>query len=433
MNPNHSSNDALQRRRRQAVARGVNQAHPVYATRALNATVWDTDGRAYIDFTGGIAALNTGHLHPRVVAAAQQQLARFTHTCFAVLPYETYVAVCERMNALAPGDFEKRTLLVTTGSEAVESAVKLARAHTRRVGLIAFEGAFHGRTLMTLALTGKIKPYAAGMGLMPGGVFRARFPIARQGISTDEAMASIERIFQADAAPEDVAAILVEPVQGEGGFHAAPADFLARLRALCDEYGIVLIADEIQSGAGRTGSFFAMEQTGVSADLTTFGKSVAGGFPLAGVTGRATIMDSVVPGGLGGTYAGTPLSCAVALAVLDAIEDERLLSRAKELGQQLQSRLRHMQSQLRLLSDVRGLGAMVAIEIGADAVPGEAPGNTPADLTARLVAESRAQGLLLLAGGPRGNVIRLLVPLTAPPGQVDEGLDILERCLTALG
>ncbi len=307
-----NSNKAMMARRSDAVPRGVGQIHPIFAERAENCRVWDVEGREYLDFAGGIAVLNTGHLHPQVVAAVEDQLKKLSHTCFQVLAYEPYLALCEKMNQKVPGDFAKKTLLVTTGSEAVENAVKIARAATGRSGAIAFTGAYHGRTHYTLSLTGKVNPYSAGMGLMPGHVYRALYPCALHGVSDDEAIASIHRIFKNDAAPEDIAAIIIEPVQGEGGFYAASPAFMQRLRALCDEHGIMLIADEVQSGAGRTGTLFAMEQMGVAADITTFAKSIAGGFPLAGVTGRAEVMDAIAPGGLGGTYAGNPIACAAA-------------------------------------------------------------------------------------------------------------------------
>lgn len=334
-----SSNKELMQRRSQAIPRGVGQIHPIFADRAENCRVWDVEGREYLDFAGGIAVLNTGHLHPKVVAAVEAQLKKLSHTCFQVLAYEPYLELCEIMNQKVPGDFAKKTLLVTTGSEAVENAVKIARAATKRSGTIAFSGAYHGRTHYTLALTGKVNPYSAGMGLMPGHVYRALYPCPLHGISEDDAIASIHRIFKNDAAPEDIAAIVIEPVQGEGGFYAATPAFMQRLRALCDEHGIMLIADEVQSGAGRTGTLFAMEQMGVAPDLTTFAKSIAGGFPLAGVTGRAEVMDAVAPGGLGGTYAGNPIACVAALEVLKVFEQENLLQKANDLGQKLKDGL----------------------------------------------------------------------------------------------
>ncbi|HTO19872.1 MAG TPA: 4-aminobutyrate--2-oxoglutarate transaminase [Pseudomonas sp.] len=422
------SNETLMQRRMAAVPRGVGQIHPIFAERAENATVWDVEGREYIDFAGGIAVLNTGHLHPKVVAAVQAQLGKLSHTCFQVLAYEPYVELCEKIAARVPGDFAKKTLLVTSGSEAVENAVKIARAATSRAGVIAFTSGYHGRTMMTLALTGKKVPYAAGMGLMPGGVFRAQYPCALHGVSVDDAIASIERIFKNDAEPRDIAAIVIEPVQGEGGFHVAPKDFLQRLRALCDQHGILLIADEVQTGAGRTGSFFAMEQLGVVADLTTFAKSIAGGFPLSGVCGKAEIMDVIAPGGLGGTYAGSPIACAAALAVLEVFEEEQLLARSRQVGERITAALRQLQAQHPVIAEVRGLGAMVAMEL----CEGGDPHKPAAELTGKIVARAREKGLILLSCGSYGNVIRVLVPLTVPDAQLQQGLAMLAECFDEL-
>lgn len=421
-----ASNQSLMQRREQAVPRGVGQIHPLFIQRAENATVWDVEGRQYIDFAGGIAVLNTGHRHPKILDAVRRQLELYTHTCFQVLAYEPYVELCERINALVPGDFAKKTLLVTTGSEALENAVKIARAATGRAGVIAFAGGYHGRTMMTLAMTGKVMPYAAGMGLMPSGVFRARFPDPLHGVSEDDAMESIEQIFKNDAEPRDIAALVIEPVQGEGGFRVASPAFLQRLRELCDLHGIVMVADEVQTGAGRTGTFFAMEQMGVSADLTTFAKSVAGGFPLAGVCGRAELMDAIAPGGLGGTYAGNPVSCAAALAVLDIFDEENLLQRSVTLGRMLTERLQQLASSDARIAEVRGLGAMVACELA------DADGRPNPELTARLVQCARDKGLILLSCGQYANVIRILVPLTATDVEVDEGMDILAACFDEL-
>ena len=421
------NNESLMQRREQAVARGVGQIHPVFVQHAENATIVDVEGNHYLDFAGGIAVLNTGHRHPRVIDAVRRQLELYTHTCFQVVAYEPYVALCEKINNLVPGDFDKKTLLVTTGSEALENAVKIARAATGRAGVIAFTGAYHGRTMMTLAMTGKVMPYASGMGLMPGGVFRARFPDALHGVSEDDAIDSIEQIFKTDAEPRDIAALVVEPVQGEGGFRVASPQFMQRLRALCDLHGIVLIADEVQTGAGRTGTFFAMEQMGATADLTTFAKSVAGGFPLAGVCGRAELMDAIAPGGLGGTYAGNPVSCAAALAVLEVFEEENLLARARTLGDMLTQRLRKLAEQHRRIAEVRGLGAMVAVELLTE------DGHPDPELASRLVMRAREKRLLLLTCGQYANVIRILVPLTATDVEVGEGLDIIEACLGEVG
>ena len=416
------SNESLMQRRQNAVARGVSQIHPIAVQRAENATVWDVEGRQYIDFAGGIAVLNTGHRHPKVMDAVRRQLDQFTHTCFQVLAYEPYIALCERLNEMVPGDFAKKTLLVTTGSEALENAVKIARAATGRAGVIAFTGAYHGRTMMTLSMTGKVAPYSAGMGLMPGGVYRAQYPCPLHGVSDDDAIASIERIFKNDAQPQDIAAIVIEPVQGEGGFYVASPAFMQRLRALCDQHGILLVADEVQTDAGRTGTFFAMEQMGVAADLTTFAKSIAGGFPVAGVCGRAEAVDSIAPGGLGGTYAGSPLACAAALAVMDVFEEENLLARSRTVGEILTARLSALAADDKRIGDVRGLGAMVACELfTADGAP-------DAELTGRIVAAARDKGLILLSCGQYGNVIRILVPLTATDVELNAGMDIIAEC-----
>jgi len=421
------TNETLMQRRVAAVPRGVGQIHPIFAETAKNATVTDVEGREFIDFAGGIAVLNTGHLHPKVIAAVEAQLKKLTHTCFQVLAYEPYVELCEKINARVLGDFAKKTLLVTTGSEAVENAVKIARAATGRAGIIAFTGGYHGRTMMTLGLTGKVVPYSAGMGLMPGGIFRAQFPNELHGVSIDESIASIERIFKNDAEPRDIAAIIIEPVQGEGGFLPAPKELMKRLRALCDQHGILLIADEVQTGAGRTGTFFAMEQMGVAPDLTTFAKSIAGGFPLAGVCGKAEYMDAIAPGGLGGTYAGSPVACAAALAVLEVFEEEKLLERSQAVGERLVAGLKQIQAKHPIIGDVRALGSMIAVEVF------EKGTHTPnAAAVAAVVAKARDKGLILLSCGTYGNVLRVLVPLTSPDEQLDKGLAIIEECFSEL-
>jgi 4-aminobutyrate aminotransferase/(S)-3-amino-2-methylpropionate transaminase len=421
----NQTNAALLARRQAAVARGVGHAHPIFAARAANAEVWDVEGRRYIDFAGGIAVLNTGHCHPDVIAAVKEQLDLYTHTCFQVLAYEPYVELAERLNALAPGDFAKKTLFLTTGAEAVENAVKIARAHTGRPGVIAFGGGYHGRTLMTLGLTGKVAPYKTGFGPFPADIFHAVYPNALRGITVDDAMASIDAILRNDIEASRVAAIILEPVQGEGGFHVAPPELFQRLRALCDRHSILLIADEVQTGAGRTGTWFAVEQMGVAPDLITLAKSMAGGFPISAVIGRADVMDAPAPGGLGGTYAGSPIACAAALAVLDVFEREDLLERSRTLGERLRASLRELAKRHAGIAEVRGLGAMVAVEFCED---GE-PMRPDADLAKRLAAEAAQLGLILLTCGTYGNVIRILVPLTASDALVDEGLAILARAL----
>ncbi len=414
------TNESLMQRRMSAVPRGVGQIHPIFAEKAENATVTDVEGREFIDFAGGIAVLNTGHLHPKVVAAVQEQLTKLSHTCFQVLAYEPYVELCEEINKRVPGDFAKKTLLVTSGSEAVENAVKIARAATGRAGVIAFTGAYHGRTMMTLGLTGKVVPYSAGMGLMPGGIFRALAPCPLHDVSEDESIASIE--------PQDIAAIIIEPVQGEGGFYVNSPAFMKRLRALCDAHGILLIADEVQTGAGRTGTFFATEQLGVVPDLTTFAKSVGGGFPISGVCGKAEIMDVIAPGGLGGTYAGSPIACAAALAVLKVFDEEKLLDRSNALGERVKAGLREIQAKHKVIGDVRGLGSMIAIELfeGGDVH------KPAAELVGKIVVRAREKGLILLSCGTYYNVIRFLMPITIPDAQLDRGLAIVAECFDEL-
>ncbi|MDY0747368.1 4-aminobutyrate--2-oxoglutarate transaminase [Paucibacter sp. R3-3] len=425
------SNADLMARRRAAVARGVGQAHEIFVDRAANAEVWDVEGKRYVDFAGGIAVLNTGHCHPEVIAAVQEQLGLYTHTCFQVLAYEPYVELAEKLNALAPGDFTKKTLLLSSGAEAVENAVKIARAFTRRSGVIAFSGGYHGRTMMTLGLTGKVQPYKSGFGPFPAEVFHAQFPNELHGVSIEDALASIEQIFKNDIEPERVAAFIVEPVQGEGGFYVAPVEFIRQLRALADQHGILLIADEVQTGAGRTGTWFACEQWGVAPDLITTAKSMAGGFPISAVVGRTSVMDAPNPGGLGGTYAGSPIACAAALAVLRVFEKEQLLARSQALGEHIRTRLSAMARELPTIGDVRGLGAMVALELFAT-VDGKADVHKPdAALTQRVLREAAQRGLILLSCGSYGNVIRILVPLTASDALIDEGLDVLHASLKA--
>jgi 4-aminobutyrate aminotransferase/(S)-3-amino-2-methylpropionate transaminase len=424
----HLSNAALMARRSAAVARGVGQAHEIFVARAANAELWDVEGRRYIDFAGGIAVLNTGHCHPEISAAVKAQVDLYSHTCFQVVAYEPYVELAERLNALAPGAFAKKSIFLSTGAEAVENAVKIARAHTRRPGVIAFTGGYHGRTMMTLGLTGKVAPYKVGFGPFPGEVFHALYPNALHGVSVDDALHSVELLFKNDIEPERVAAFILEPVQGEGGFYVAPNDFVEGLRALADRHGILIIADEVQTGAGRTGTWFASEQWPVAPDLITTAKSMAGGFPISGVVGRAEVMDAPAPGGLGGTYAGSPIGCAAALAVLKVFDDEQLLARSRALGERLTAGLRRIAAGEPAIGDVRGLGAMVAIELfeqGDTARPDAA-------LTRQVVAEAARRGLILLSCGTYGNVIRVLVPLTASDLLVDEGLALLADSFAAL-
>jgi 4-aminobutyrate aminotransferase / (S)-3-amino-2-methylpropionate transaminase / 5-aminovalerate transaminase len=421
-------NTDLWSRRTAAIARGVASTHQIFPMHANNAEVWDVEGKRYIDFAGGIGVLNTGHCHPKVVEAVTAQLERYTHTAFQVLPYEPYVTLAEKLNALAPGLAPKKTLLMTTGAEAVENAVKIARAYTKRSALIAFSGGFHGRTMMGLALTGKVEPYKAGFGPYPAEIYHAPFPQPLHGVSSDQSLQALEGLFKTDVEAQRVAAVIIEPVQGEGGFYIAPPEFLQRLRALCDKHGILLIADEIQSGVARTGKMFAIEHSSVVPDLITIAKSLAGGFPLSAVIGRADIMDAVAPGGLGGTYGGSPIACAAALAVLEVIKQERVLERSLRLGERLEARFRKIAEELPCIGDVRGLGAMVAIELFKDRERRE----PDADLAKKLVATAAKRGLVLLSCGTYGNVIRILVPLTASDALIDEGLSIIEQSLEEL-
>ena len=425
------TNAALMARRRAALPTGLGQAHEVFVDRAENAEVWDVEGRRLIDFAGGIAVLNTGHRNPALIEAVKAQLDRVTHTCFQVLAYEPYVELAERLNAMAPGNFPKKSFFMTTGAEAVENAVKVARAYTKRSAVIAFGGGFHGRTMMGMALTGKVAPYKIGFGPFPAEVYHAKFPCELHGVSVADSLASIEALFKYDVEASRVAAIIIEPVQGEGGFYVAPIEFVTKLRALCDQHGILLIADEVQTGAGRTGTWLAcdqwFEQAGVAPDIITMAKSLAGGFPLSSITGRADVMDAAAVGGLGGTYAGSPISCAAALAVIETFERDNLLARSREVGERLTAGLRAIAEKHAVIGDVRALGAMVAIELfkGGDVHQPDA------DRTRQVVAEALRRGLVLLSCGVYANVVRILVPLTASDALLDEGLAILADCFDA--
>lgn len=418
------TNAAIQTRKTDAIARGVGMMTQVYAERAENSEIWDVEGNRYIDFAAGIAVVNTGHRHPKVIEAVKAQLDRFTHTCHQVVPYENYVSLAERLNQLVPGDFDKKTVFVTTGAEAVENAIKIARVATGRPAVVSFSGGFHGRTFMGMALTGKVFPYKAGFGAMPGDVYHAPFPTELHGVSTEQSLAALDTLFKADVDPVRVAAIIVEPVQGEGGFYEVPKGFLASLRAICDKHGMLLIADEIQTGFARTGKMFAMEHHGVAPDLTTMAKGLAGGFPLAAVTGRAEIMDAANPGGLGGTYGGNPIGIAAAHAVLDVIAEEDLCDRATQLGQRLKQRLQGIREDVPEIVDIRGPGFMNAIEFN------DVAGGKPSpDFANAVKARALDKGLILLTCGVYANVIRFLSPVTIQDGVFQEALDILEASI----
>ena len=421
------TNDTIWARREAAIPRGLGMMHKVFAARAQNAEIWDVEGRRYLDFAAGIAVTNTGHNHPAVKAAVTAQLDNFSHVCAQVTPYEPYIALAEKLNALAPGETPKKTIFLTTGAEAVENAVKIARAATGRPGVIAFSGGFHGRTMMGMALTGKVVPYKTGFGPFPGDIHHAPFPVPYLGMSEADSLAALERLFKSDIEPGRVAAIIIEPVQGEGGFYAASPDFLQALRTICDTHGILLIADEIQTGFARTGAMFAIEHAGIEPDLMTVAKAMAGGFPISGVIGKAELMDAAAPGGLGGTYGGSPLGCAAGLAVLDVIEGEGLCERARTIGARIVERCEAIRQSDTGLGDIRTLGAMSAVEFVED---GDAA-RPDAARTAAVVAAARERGLLLLSCGVRGNVIRFLPPLTIPMDQLDDGLDRFEAAVKA--
>ena len=421
---NHSLNEQLMARKAAATARGVGVMGTFFADRADNAELWDVEGRRFIDFAGGIAVMNSGHGHPKVVAAIEAQLKKFTHTCYQVVPYESYIALAEKLNALTPGAHAKKTALFSTGAEAIENAIKIARSYTKRSGVIAFSGAFHGRSLFAVSLTGKVAPYKLGFGPFPPEIYHAPYPDAHTPLA--EVKKAVHHIFKADIEPSRVAAIVFEPVQGEGGFNVIQAEAVQWLRQLCDEHGIVLIADEIQTGFGRTGTMFAMEHFGVVPDLMTIAKSLAGGVPLSAVTGKAEIMDAPAPGGLGGTYAGNPLAIAAAHAIIDVMRDEKLPERGAKLGDQLKGMLDGMRKEVPQIADVRGLGAMVAAQFNK---PGS--GEPDADFTKKVQAEALKRKLILLTCGVDANVVRFLFPLTIQQNVFDEAMGILRDSLKA--
>ena len=422
-----SRNQALWQLRERYVPRGVAQAHPVFVARAEGARLWDVDGREYLDFAGGIGVMNVGHGHPRVLQAVRAQLERFTHACFQVTPYETYVRLAERLSALAPGSFPKKTIFLTTGAEAVENAVKIARAHTGRPAVVALTHSFHGRTLLGMSLTGKASYYKQNFGPFAPEVYHAPAPYPYRGVSDGLALEGLEELFRTQVDPERVAALILEPVLGEGGFIPLSPEYLRAVRRITEAHGILLVADEIQSGFGRTGKMWAIEHSGVVPDLITFAKSVAAGLPLSGVVGRAEVMDAPRPGGLGGTYAGNPLACAAGLAVLDVFAEEGLLERAEALGKVLWAGLKRLQERFPQVGEVRGLGPMVALELVRDRLSKE-----PAPELAQAVLEAaRDQGLILLKAGMFGSVLRILVPLVATLEEAEEGLRRLEAAMEA--
>src|SRR5262249_25949390 len=420
---------ALMARREAAIPRGPHSAVPVFMVSAEGATMEDVDGNRYLDFAGGIGCLNIGHRALRVTAGIKEQIEKHLHLCFAVTPYEGYVAVAEKLNSLSPGKFAKKTILVNSGAEAVENSIKIARAHTRRPAVICFEDAFHGRTLMTMTLTSKTHPYKAGFEPFASDVYRIPYAYSYRGErgATAESFAHyLEDAFKRAVAPESVAALIVEPVLGEGGFVVPPRDYFSLLQKICRKHGILFIADEVQSGFARTGKWFASEHFGIEPDLTTMAKSLGGGMPIAAVTGRAEIMDAPGVGGLGGTFCGHPLSCAAALAVIETIEKEGLLARSAAIGKRFEERARGWQKKWPLIGEVRGLGGMSAMELVPDPQTRE-----PADAETKEIAKfCYEHGLVLITAGTFNNVIRILAPLVITDAQFDEGLDVLEAALT---
>jgi 4-aminobutyrate aminotransferase/(S)-3-amino-2-methylpropionate transaminase len=425
--PGPRSREILERERH-AVAHPLIVHEPIVADRARGSTITDVDGNTFVDFVGGVGVANVGHNHPRVVEAISDQLERFLHTDFTVVPYEGYVELAERLGALVPIAGETRGAFFNSGAEAVENAVKLARLYTRRQGVIAFEGAFHGRTWMALTMTSKTVPYKKGLGPFAPEVYRTPYPNGYRGPDAATALAALERLFTTHVSPDHIAAIVFEPQQGEGGFVPAPAEFVEGLRAICDEHGIVLVADEVQTGFGRTGRMFAMEHFSVEPDLIIVAKSIAGGLPLSGVLGKATIMDHPHSGAIGGTFIGNPVALAAACAVLDVFEEEHLVDRAQLLGAAIRERMLAWQSRWPQIGDVRGLGAMLAIELVLDPATKEpAP-----ELTGAVIDEALRRGLLLLKAGVYGNCIRVLCPLTTSDAELEDGLRAWEEALAVV-
>ncbi|RXK12444.1 4-aminobutyrate--2-oxoglutarate transaminase [Halarcobacter mediterraneus] len=423
------NNKDLQERKNKVFARGQGNAYPVYVKEAKNSEIWDVEGNRFIDFGTGIAVCNTGHSHPKIIEAVKNQIEKFSHTCVMVNPYEVAVELAEKLTKLAPGETEKKAIFVTTGAEAVENCVKIARAHTGRRGVIAFNGGFHGRTNLTMALTGKTMPYKKGFGPFPAEIYHLPYPTEFNNTSVKDTLVALKNLFKADILPEDVAAIIIEPIQGEGGFYQTPVELLKELRAICDEHGIILILDEIQTGFARTGKMFCTEYSGIEPDLMTMAKGIAGGYPLSGVVGKAEIMDTPIPGGLGGTYGGSPVACAAGLAVLDVIEEENLIERANEVGAIFSKRLNDLKAKFPdLITDVRNKGAMIALELMKD---GDIY-NPNVELTKAITANAVEHGLVLLSCGFNSNVIRFLPALTISDETLNEGLDKFDELFTSL-
>jgi len=421
------TNMEWQNRKEKVIANGMANIAPIYAAQAHNALVTDIEGNQYIDFAAGIAVNNTGHSHPQIIQAVKEQLALFSHTCSMVTPFTSFVELAENIVDVAPGDFDKKVAFLTTGAEAVENAVKFARAHTGRSGVIAFKGGFHGRTNLCMGLTGKVSPYKTGFGPFPNEIYHLPYPNEYHQVTEAQSLLALEDLFHCDIEPSRVAAIIFEPIQGEGGFYQAPNSWVTQLREICDQHGIVLICDEIQTGFARTGKMFACEYFNAKPDLITVAKGIAGGFPLSGVIGKADVMDSACQGGIGGTYAGSPLACRAALEVLKIIKQDNLCERALQVGAQFKEQLTELQKQMPQIGDVRQVGAMVAIELN-DPDSGE----PLAQLTKQLVTASHQNGVIVLSCGVKGNVIRFLPPLTIEPELISKGLEIIKHQLRRL-
>ena len=424
-----ATNESLKARRDLACPMGLPSKSGIYAARAKGAELWDVEGKRYVDFIGGIGVLNVGHAHPKVIEAIKAQADQFLHTAFGIAQYEHYLEVCETLNRVTPGDTPKKTALFNSGAEAVENSIKFARQITRRPGVIAFEGAFHGRTLLATTLTGKSKPYKVGFGPYVPAVFHAPYPDAYHGVSVEGALACLGHIFKTAINPEEVAAMIIEPVQGEGGFNLAPPEFLKGLRKICDEHGIIFVADEIQSGMGRTGKYFAFERAGVEPDLICVAKSLAAGLPLSALTGKAELMDKVLAGSMGSTYGGNPVACAASLAVFQIIEEEGLLARAEEIGAQTQARWSALQDKYgsEMIGDVRRVGGMCALEFVKDGDP-KSPNS---ELAGKVLVEARARGLIMTSAGSHAQCVRSLVPLVVSDAILSEGLDIFDAAVEA--
>jgi len=427
---NGLSNSEWLARKNDAVARGQGNLAPVFVERAMGSEIWDVEGKRYIDFGTGIAVCSAGHSHPKITAAVIEQVQKFSHTCVMVTPYDSSVRLAEKLNQLAPGPSKKKSIFVTTGAEAVENTIKIARAHTGRRGVIAFNGGFHGRTMLAMGLTGKITPYKNLFGPFPAELYHAPFPIEFHGVSVEDSLKALDNLFKVDIAPSDVAAIIVEPVQGEGGFYPAPVEFMRALRTLCDEHGIVLVSDEIQTGFGRTGKMFCSEYSGIEPDLITVAKGMANGYPIAAVVGKAEIMDAPLAGGLGGTYAGSPVACVAALAMLEVIDEEALVDSANRVRDTFRARLEALQAKFpKTIGHLRtNHGAMMAMELVQN---GDAE-QPDADLTKAILGLAYEKGLVLLACGSRGNVIRFLPALNISDELINEGMDIIAECLAEL-